>query len=132
MRRYLYSLVVTIFISAMPAAGAAEPAADFARANELASRGDLREALPIYEMLTEQHPDNADYLTELGRTQLQLKRALPASRSLQEAIAADRQHEPAYQLLLQAYLASGQSERAYGILQEAREQFGERPWMEKL
>lgn len=132
MWRQLFPFVAVLLVSAMPATGAAGPAADFTRANELASRGDLREALPIYEMLTEQHPDNADYLTELGRTQLQLKRALPATRSLKEAIAADRQHEPAYRLLLQAYLESGQSERAYGLLQEAREQFGERPWMEKL
>lgn len=91
-----------------------------------------RAALPLFEALTETYPDNAEYLTGLGRTQLALKRALRATWTLQEAIETDEKHEEAYRLLLKAYFASGQSERAYEILQEARKQFGERPWMEDV
>lgn len=114
------------------AAATGDAGAALAEARQHADDGRLREALAIYESLAETHPDNAVYLTGLGRTQLQLKRALAATWSLQDAIAADPEKEEAYQLLLQAYLESGQSERAYEILQEARKQFGDQPWMEDL
>lgn len=111
-------------------AAAQDLAEDFTQARQHADNGQLHKALAIYESLAANHPDNAEYLTELGRTQLGLKRALAATWSLKDAIAADPQREEAYRLLLKAYFESGQSERAYGILQEARERFGDRPWME--
>lgn len=129
--------LAAIFLLGLPAAfpvlaTSGDDAAAFDRARQYADNNQPREALKIYESLAESHPDNADYLTELGRTQLQLKRALAATWSLKDAINADPQKEEAYRLLLNAYLDSGQSERAYEILQEARKQLGERPWMENL
>ena len=114
------------------AAVAGDPATALAEARQYAASGQPREALKIYESLVETEPDNAVYLTGLGRAQLELKRALAATWSLKDAIAADPEKEEAYELLLNAYLQSGQSERAYEILQEAREQFGERPWMQDM
>lgn len=133
---YIFFRLPAVLLLALlggPAVFAAQdPAADFAEARQYANNGELRQALAIYESLAADYPDNAEYLAELGRTQLSLKRALAATWSLKDAIAADPQHEEAYRLLLQAYFQSGQSERAYGILQEARKRFGERPWMEDL
>lgn len=129
----LQAICLLGLLAALPVlAASGDDAAAFARARQYADNNQPREALKIYESLTESYPDNADYLTELGRTQLELKRALAATWSLKDAIDADPQKEAAYRLLINAYLQSGQSERAYEILQEARQQFGERPWMEEL
>lgn len=133
-RRVSGLLLSWLAATALPAADRAsatdpDPAAAQARAQQLAADDRPREALAIYESLAESYPDNAEYLTALGRLQMRLNRALAASWTLQDAIAADPDHEQAYRLLKQAYYAAGQSERAYGILQQARQRFGERPWM---
>ncbi|MCS3903127.1 putative Zn-dependent protease [Methylohalomonas lacus] len=125
MCRYL-TLLGLLFLCPPLLAG---PAADFDLAEERVTDGDLRAALDIYEQLAADHPDNADYLLELGRTQLAMNRALPASRTLREVTELDPDREAAYRLLRQAYYASGQSEQAYAVIQEARERFGDRPWL---
>lgn len=107
-----------------------DPARDRVAAEQLLAADKPEEALAIYEQLVEAHPDNAEYLTGLGRAQLQDHKALAASRTLRAVIDRHPNHEPAYPLLQQAYYASGQSERAFSILQEARERFGEQPWMQ--
>ena len=106
-----------------------DPAPDRADAEQLLAADKPEAAMAIYEKLIAAEPDNPDYMTGLGRAQLQDHQALAASRTLREVIDKHPDHEPAYPLLKKAYYASGQSERAFGILQEARERFGERPWM---
>lgn len=134
-RYFRLSAAFLLCLTTLPLAAAdigTNPQAAAAEARQYLKNGKPREALPIYEALTEAYPGNAEYLTELGRTQLVLKRALPATWSLKAAIEADDDHEEAYRLLVKAYFESGQSEQAFGILQKARQQFGERPWMENL
>ena len=125
------SLLLTCLSTPLMAAAMddGDPAKTRAQAEQLLAAGKPEEALAIYETLVEAQPDNAEYLTGLGHAQLRDHQALAATRTLREVIDRHPNHEPAYPLLQQAYYASGQSERAFSILQEARERFGERPWM---
>lgn len=134
-RFFWLSVAALVCLTALPLAAvdiSGNPQAAFAEARQYLEKGKPREALSIYEALAEAQPNNADYLTELGRTQIILKRALPATWSLRSAIEADESHEEAYRLLVKAYVESGQSERAFEILQEARQRFGEQSWMQDV
>jgi len=129
LHRTIAVLVLALW-GATAAVAAGDPDRAFAEARQLADDGKYRKALAIYETLAEFRPDNIDYLVGLGRAQLALRRMLPASWTLEEAIALDPDREQAYRLLLRAYVESGRSEQAYAILQRARQRFGKRPWME--